>query len=242
MYSYEDIFTSTPQYESRFSGETGKWFIHVQNETILKCIGDLNTASVLLDVGGGHGQLREATEKLGMRYLVLASHSDAFGHLRQRAGNRAQEAEKGLVSDLLNLALKDKSIAVVSCVRLVSHIDQWKRLIAEICRVSSEKVIIDYPPLVSSNIFYKIMFPLKKLLEGSTRTFTIFSHTEIEKVFEEQGFKLKEKAGQFFWPMVLHRKLKSVAISRILEAIAKVFGLVRLLGNPTIAVFERVQR
>lgn len=242
-YKFEDVFTSSQGYADRFAGKIGQWLISLQNKAILKVLSGRSKKAQMLDVGGGHGQLIELAAELGLELHLSVSHEDALSNLSKRMHNLGKDnlSYEGIVSDLFSIPCKDKSFFVVSSVRLLSHCDDWKRLVSEFCRLSSDYVVVDYPPILSSNIFYKILFPIKKILEGNTRTFTIFRHSEIDNVFLENGFKIKERIGQFFWPMVLHRKLNSVPVSRTLENAAALLGLVRLFGNPTIALYERVK-
>lgn len=242
QYKFEDVFTSSDNYASRFAGPVGSWLMSVQDEAIIEVLyPEVKEGTKMLDLGGAHGQLIEIASRLNLELVIAASHVDAFKNLTQRmqrSGITEPEYE-GVTSDLLDLPYKKRSFTIVTCVRLLSHCEDWPALIAEMCRVSSDLIIVDYPPLASSNIFYKLLFPIKKMLEGNTRTFTIFSHQQVQQVFSENGFELQQRVGQFFWPMVLHRKLKSVAISKLLENIARWLGLVKFFGNPTIAVFRR---
>ena len=241
-YQFEDVFTSSQGYANRFSGNIGQWLLSVQSEAIIRALSKrANKGDNLLDFGGGHGQLIEVASALELNPMILASHIDAFANLQQRLSIEVANSQKysGFVAALLSIPCKDKAVSVVTCVRLLSHCDDWQHLISEMCRVSSDLVIVDYPPLASSNILYKLLFPIKKILEGNTRTFKIFTHKEIEIEFLANGFSLDQRIGQFFWPMVLHRKLKSVGISKFLEKIAATFGLIYLFGNPSIAVFKR---
>lgn len=236
-YEFEDVFTASENYASRFSGSVGKWLLDVQYKTILECLsGRLNTNKPVLDLAGAHGQLLDLATVLGKRLLIVASHLQAFRSLRSRID---KEQSQKVVSNLLQLPYADNSFEIVSSIRFISHIENWQGFIAEMCRVSDKYVIIDYPPLASSNIFYSLLFPLKKKMEGNTRTFTIFKHNEIDDVFKAHGFTKIQRKGQFFWPMVLHRKIKSVALSKFLELIPAKLGLTKILGNPVIAIYSR---
>ena len=107
-------------------------------------------------------------------------------------------------------------------------------------RVSSSEIIFDFAPSGGFNALYPLFFGLKKHLEGeATRTFLRFSTDTLTKVIEPQGFKVTAIARQFFFPMVLHRKLKSPAVSRGLETAARVLGLTKLLGSPAVLRAER---
>ncbi len=237
-YKFEDVFTASDGYASRFAGETGEWLLSVQEKTILSLLKDkIQAGSEMLDVGGAHGQLIPVARALNLRLKIAASHQDAVSFLSKRT-NQAIHAD--VTEDLFNLPYRDNSYKLVSSVRLISHIDPWQKHLEEICRVSSEYVLIDYPPLVSSNLLNTLLFPLKKKMEGNTRTFTIFKHSEIDAEFKRNGYQLVARKGQFFWPMVVHRKIKSVRLSNILEFPASFLGLQKIFGNPVIALYQKL--
>ena len=242
QYKFEDVFTSSKEYASRFAGKIGAWLLSVQEEAILEVLyGEVAEGQKMLDLGGAHGQLIEIASRLNLDLTIVASHEDAISNLKERIPEIEKDSSEcqTTVADLLDLPFADGSFAVVASVRLISHCNDWKKLVAEMCRVSNDLVILDYPPLASSNIFYKLFFPIKKLLEGNTRTYEIFSHAQIEQEFARNGFYLQQRVGQFFWPMVIHRKLNSPRASRLLEKLSQLLGLVRLFGNPVIAAFCR---
>lgn len=236
-YQFEDVFTASDDYASRFSGDAGKWLLSVQEQTILELIANkLSSKAEILDIGGAHGQLIPVARILQKNLQILASHDDAFKFLAGRENN----PDFGqTVSDIFSLPFEKNSFELVTSVRLISHCEPWQKLVQEMCRVSSRYVLIDYPPLISSNILNSIFFPLKKKLEGNTRTFTIFKHSELDAEFSKNGFQLIERRGQFFWPMVIHRKIKSVKSSQFLELIPAMLGITRIFGNPAIAVYKR---
>jgi ubiquinone/menaquinone biosynthesis C-methylase UbiE len=238
---YADVDSSTDDYASRFSGKLGAWLLGRQSELLRKFLerlfGKGGLAYSLLDVGGGHGQIAAVFANERQPSLtVLGSDLSCSQRISSLIASNRARYETG---DLLHAPFADKSFEVVTCIRLLPHCDEWKPLIAELCRMSKDAVIVDYPPKASSNILYPILFSLKSKVEGNTRTFTLFGHQEIEEVFAAHGFNLSAREGQFFWPMVVHRVLKNPAVSSFLEAPAKWLGLQRYFGNPVLALFRR---
>ena len=105
-------------------------------------------------------------------------------------------------------------------------------LIAELCRVARHAVIVDYPTSESLNRVAPALFGAKKRLEKNTRTFTLFTHRQVEAAFSSCGFTSARRIGQFFLPMVLHRALRCRPCSAALETLARAVGLTRLWGSP----------
>jgi len=190
----------------------------------------------VVDIGGGHGQLAGPLIEAGYSVTVLGSAASC----RNRIADLVDSGRCGwVVGDILQLPFSDRAFDTVVCVRLLMHCEEWPRLVAELCRVARERVVVDYPTSQSLNGLAPAFFGAKKKLEGNTRHWRSFRHRELEPVFEGNGFALNRRTGQFFWPMVLHRILRCVPVSRALEAPFRALGLTARLGSPVIAEFVR---
>ncbi len=106
-------------------------------------------------------------------------------------------------------------------------------------RLARAAVVVDYPTRRSVNAAADLLFGLKKGVEGNTRPFTVFRDAEIEGAFAEHGFAPTGRRPQFFFPMALHRGLRSAGLARGLEGAASALGLTRALGSPVILRLER---
>lgn len=237
--TYADVETSSADYATRFSGAEGQWLLEVQNSLVKRCAEaacrGLETPAAL-DVGGGHGQLLAPLSEAGYQLTILGSRPECASRVAQEvAGQRCSF----LTGDLCRVPLPDASYHLVTCIRLLTHCEQWRTVVHELCRLSAHSVIIDYPPLLSFNLMYPVLFKVKKILEGNTRSFELFRHREIENEFRSNGFTLKERYGQFFLPMVVHRCLKKPEISKNIEAIFSALAMTQVFGSPVIARFER---
>ncbi len=228
-----DIATSSADYAKRFAGEVGQWLIDVQSSLFSSLISNLGTKTAL-DVGGGHGQLVEPFNKAEIKVTVLGSDPRCQEQLETFILKNQCSFKTG---QLTQIPEPDKSYDLVTCIRFISHCEDWRRLVAELCRVAKDGVIIDYPPLLSGNCIAPITFQIKKLIEGNTRPFSIFTHSEICSEFELNGFMLKKRHGQFFFPMGMHRLLKNRSLSSLLEKLAHTLTLRDSLGSPSLALF-----
>jgi len=241
METLADLETASDGYSQRFSGDHGKWFLEVQQKSLLQLLSlvrDLPgpAACKVLDVGGGHGQVAAPLAERGYDVTVIGSCQEADRQVKQLTLAGKCRWQSG---DLLNLPYEDRSFEVVTCFRLLPHCDKWQRLIQELCRVSKRAVILDYPPLLSFNLLYPLLFSLKKRIEGDTRTFMNFANVEVQGEFERAGFRAGGRVGQFFLPMVVHRVLRSRTLSAGIE---NLFGSLKLrdkFGSPVVAMFER---
>ncbi len=65
-----------------------------------------------------------------------------------------------------------------------------------------------------------------------------FRDRDVVDAFGAHGWEPSARRPEFFFPMALHRALRSRRISSALEGVAGAFGLVRLLGSPVLLRLE----
>jgi SAM-dependent methyltransferase len=233
-----DIETASLDYARRFSGTTGKWLLSRQTEILLDMVSEFQDATVL-DVGGGHGQIAFPLCQRGFKLTVTGSSQECSFLIKELIENKSCDF---VIADNINLPFPDNSFDIVTCFRLICHCNSWQKLIKELCRVARSCVIADYPTIYSVNLLAPKMFKLKKKIEGNTRIFTLFTHREIIDTFKREGFECLERKGEFFFPLALHRALKSKYISTILEAPFRYLRITDLIGSPVIVKMGRNKR
>ncbi len=231
-----DIHSSSDEYAARFSGPVGAWMLAVQERAVLAALD--HECTTVLDVGGGHGQIAVPLSKANRSVTVLGSAHICAERLRDFIESGAIAFRAG---NLIELPFPDQSFNVVASFRLMSHCTVWRALVKEMCRASNHAVIVDYPVWFSFNFLTPLLFRIKHMIEGNTRTYRIFSSWEVRREFKRNGYRLESVTYQFFFPMGLHRALKSPTLSRRLESIARGLGLTWLFGSPAVAKFVRVE-
>ena len=230
-----DIETSSAEYASRFAGRAGRYFLDVQARTVSQALEGLVPGTVL-DVGGGHGQLVDPLTRLGWKVTVHGTSAECGRNLRTLHGQRDCEF---LLGRLFGLPVADRSFDVVTGVRLLAHVPDWQRLVAELCRVARRSVVVDYPSKSGVNALTPLLFGLKKSYEKNTRTYLSFTHRELAEEFGRHGFAVRRVVKQFFLPMVAHRAGKGMAPLRWAEGLCRVSGLTALAGSPVILRVDR---
>lgn len=230
-----DVETSSEGYARRFAGETGQYFLDVQTAIVLEMLAPFPGARVL-DVGGGHAQLAGPLLEHGYDVTVAGSSEGCRERLDRSLPPGSFQFR---VCDLLDLPFADRSFDVVIAFRLIAHVPRWRELIAGMCRVARKAVILDYSDIRSFNLLYGALFSLKKALEGNTRTFLRFRPGEVPAELARQGFARPLIRRQFFFPMVVHRKLRSAGLSRTMEGASRILGLTRAFGSPVVLRAER---
>jgi SAM-dependent methyltransferase len=225
-----DVETASEAYARRFAGPVGAWFLEVQARLTLEALAGLPGASVL-DVGGGHAQTLGPLTEAGFAVTVLGS--DPVCEARVRPWTEKGRA-RFATGDLLALPFEDAAFDVVLAYRLLPHVTRWPELVREMCRVARRAVVVDYPTRRSVNAVADLLFGLKKKVEGDTRPFTVFADGDVAGTFAACGFAVASRAPEFFWPMALHRGLRSAGLARALEGAAAGLGLTRSFGSPVI--------
>lgn len=233
-----DIATSSDDYASRFRGATGRYLLDVQEQGLFALLGNGLAApgSTVLDVGGGHGQLAPPLARAGCAVTVAGS--DMSCARRLEAGEQSASIDF-VACDLLDMPFEDRQFDFVTSVRLMSHIEDWGRLVRELCRVSGKAVIIDYPVYSSLNALSLLAFPLKRVIEKNTRTYRTFFARELRSAFAAHGFRQTQDWRQFVLPMALHRALPRGMLVQQVESTFRAAGVTRLIGNPVLARFDR---
>lgn len=230
-----DIETSSDDYATRFAGDVGAWFLQVQEQATLRMLAAYPGARVL-DVGGGHGQIAGALARQGYDVTVTGSDPVCSARIQPLVDEGQVRFE---VANVLDLPYPDRAFDVAISYRLLPHVEQWQVFLAELTRVAGQAVVVDYPEVRSANAIAPLLFPLKKQLEGNTRTYTTFRRRELLDAFAEHGFREEARYPEFFFPMVVHRKLEKPGFSAALENASRTVGLTGWLGSPVILKLVR---
>ncbi len=225
-----DIETSSSDYARRFSGRIGEYFLSVQTRIVLNMLSPWPNARVL-DVGGGHAQISVPLIKHGFNVTITGSSNVCKDRVSTFLNSDSFNFE---CCNMLALPFEDNSFDIVLAFRLLPHVSEWKKLIAEMCRVSKEVVIVDYPDIRSFNFISEQLFKAKKAIEGNTRPFSCFCRKEILFEFGNNGFNSPLIRTEFFVPMVLHRTMGIASFSKTVETLCYLSGLTYLFGSPVI--------
>ncbi len=221
-----DRFSSSDEYAARFAGGWGEYLVWAQNRIVERML-PKEADSIVLDIGGGHGQLLSCYASNNLKATILGSDARCFGQVDC-------EKQTCITGEITALPLEDNSYHTVVSVRMIPHLDEWQRAIKEMCRVASDSVIIEYPPKLSFNALTPLLFSAKKKFEKNTRTYTLFSHQEIDDEFALHGYDIASRKSQLLLPFVIHRALKSAPPLRWIESACWHLGLTKLIGSPTI--------
>jgi len=233
-----DIQTSTDDYARRFQGPVGTWLLDVQWDAVHKLLRTC-PGQQILELGGGHAQLTGSLLDHGYHVTVLGSDESCAHRLKPFIEPGRCAFHSG---DLLHLPYEDNSFDTVIAIRVMAHMADWPRFLAEAGRVARHAVIIDYPTLVSVNRVEKLLFGLKKKLEDNTRHYQCFTTKMIQDACAPAGFAPCARQRQFFCPMVLHRAMKMPRLSHAMESACRAVGLTYMFGSPVVLKLARTEQ
>jgi 2-polyprenyl-3-methyl-5-hydroxy-6-metoxy-1,4-benzoquinol methylase len=233
-----DLETSSERYALRFAGPAGRYMLGVQEEGVVALLGQPPSAlgRTVLDVGGGHLQTVEPLARHGCEVTIFGS--DTRCGERWNAGNLANQV-RFEAGDLLEMPFADRHFDSVVSIRLMAHMEDWRGLVSEMCRVARQSVVIDYPTFTSLNMLSVVAFPLKKAVEHHTRTYRTFRDSEVREAFAASGFKPVSTYKQFVLPMAAHRVLGRFGVLRWTERMLRALGATKVVGNPVLIRFDR---
>jgi SAM-dependent methyltransferase len=232
-----DVVTASEEYAGRFSGAIGRYFLAVQERIITDFLDSPGPRRVL-EVGGGHAQLAPALLEAGHEVWVQGSTQSCAERLAPLFA-RYPGRLRFVVSSLWSLPFPDRAFDAVIAVRLLAHVEQFEALLREMGRVSDGRVIVDFPPVFSANLWQPLLFGIKRRVEGNTRPFFCYDARQLYPALRAAGFGRFHVRKQFALPMVVHRKAASPGFSKAIETACRWAGLTRLLGAPSVLLAER---
>ena len=231
-----DLETSGSEYATRFSGDVGRYFLDVQERSVIDLLKRVPGRTVL-DVGGGHGQIAVPLRREGYDITVLGSSPVCRQNLENRLGRDG--VFRFVVGDLLKLPFSDRSFDFVVSFRLLPHMDRWRMLIEELSRVARLAVLVDFPTVWSVNVFTPLLFRLKKGIERNTRPYILFTTGSIRETFRRSGYRVLGAKGQFLLPMALHRWAGMNRVLVAAERVSRRSGATDRIGSPVILLAVR---
>jgi 2-polyprenyl-3-methyl-5-hydroxy-6-metoxy-1,4-benzoquinol methylase len=229
----------------RFSGPIGRLIAETQERQIAAFLAPVERRRIL-DVGTGTGRAAIALAKRG----AIVTGVDASAEMLQVAERRAAEAGVALRTvdtagvtfvrgDAHRLAFADRSFEAVVCLRVLMHTPDWRASLRELCRVSSGRVVFDYPSLWSAAALQAVTRRIAHVMKPSVEAYRVFSPRAIARALSTEGFEIRGEHRQFVLPIALHKRVNSAAWTRRVEGAFERAGLMRLFGSPVTIVAER---
>lgn len=219
----------------RFGGPIGRYLSETQERLLLSALIPLAGQHVL-DVGTGTGRAARALARAGAVVTGVDASQEMLAVARTRAGDANIAFLPG---DAHDLPFRDRSFDSAVSLRVIMHTPDWARCVAELCRVSRGRVVLDFPALGSAAAVESVFRRMSHALGGKTEPYRVLSERSVTHRLASQGFRVVSLHRQFVLPIALHKAIGSLAVSQASERMFASIGLLRLLGSPVTMVAER---
>ena len=125
----------------RFGGSVGEYIKWVQEEMVFRELHDVKGWKIA-DIGAGTGRLTIPLLEKGAKVTACDASAQMLEVLQEKSKNPHLETR---VVDAQALPFEDRTFQCSLSFRLLMHVIDWKKALSEICRISDDRVVIDFP-------------------------------------------------------------------------------------------------
>lgn len=222
----------------RFGGPIGELVAQGQADVLASMLGPVSGRRIL-DVGTGTGRGAFLLAAAGAQVTGVDASEPMLAIARQRAAE-TNAAVMFEVADAHKLPFDAGSFDLAMSLRVLMHTPQWRECVAELCRVASRGVLIDYPASMSTaavqSLTRKMLYPFGL----SAEPYRVFTDRQIAAAFTEHGFRITSVHRQFVLPIAIHKLVGSPGFTRTSERVLAGLGLLNAFGSPVTVYAERV--
>jgi SAM-dependent methyltransferase len=221
----------------RFSGPIGRMIAAAQEQVIASFLEPVAGRTVL-DVGTGTGRAALALARRGATVTGVDASAEMLAVAR-RTADAAQIAITFAQEDAHRLTFPDRSFDAVICLRVLMHTPDWRQSLGELCRVSSHRIVFDYPAMASAALLQSVARRVAHAAGARVEAYRVFTDASVRRALQRNGFRIAGVHRQFVLPIALHKRLNSESATRRIEAVLARAGLNGLVGSPVTLVAER---
>jgi ubiquinone/menaquinone biosynthesis C-methylase UbiE len=221
----------------RFSGPIGTLVAGTQERLLVAALPDVAGQQVL-DVGTGTGRAALALARRGAQVVGLDASAEMLRVARTRAQAEGLEV-RFVEGDAHRLGYADASFDAAISLRVLMHTPDWRRCLAELCRVARARVVFDYPATMSAAALQSLARRVAAFLGARTEAYRVLRDGDVERELARHGFLVAERHRQFVLPIALHKAIGSRAFTGATEGVMARLGLLRLFGSPVTVVAVR---
>jgi len=222
----------------RFGGPIGSLVASSQARTLSDFVGRIQQRRIL-DVGTGTGRAALLFAHGGARVTAIDASEQMLDVARARARDQGIGSITFGLGDAHALDFPDRSFDVVCCLRVLMHTPRWRVVVAELCRVADQLVIVDYPSATSVALIESLVRRAAHGLGARTEAYRVFRHATIVDAFARCGFRVRSVHRQFVLPIALHKAIGSRGFTQRSESVLDRVGLLKPFGSPVSLVAER---
>lgn len=220
--------------QERFGTGVGEWIKQTQEQVVFSRLPDVSGWKVI-DVGAGTGRFTIAFLERGSTVVACDASEEMLKVLRSKVTNPALETKQ---VDAQHLPFPDHSFDCAVSFRMLMHVVDWKRALTELCRVSRDWIVIDFPPRRGFLRFAPLLHSLKKPFSKNLQAYKVLSVYEVQEVLRSQKYEVHAIDAGYFLPIAVHRILRSTTMMRLVEKGFAAIGVTRHFGSP-VTIFAR---
>jgi len=222
----------------RFGGPIGSLVASSQAKTLSDFVGRIQHRRIL-DVGTGTGRAALLFARGGARVTAVDASPQMLEVARARADEQGIRSITFGVGDAHALEFASRSFDVVCCLRVLMHTPRWRAVVAELCRVADQLVIVDYPSATSVALVESVARRAAHAVGVRTEAYRVFTHRTIADALARNGFRVRSVHRQFVLPIALHKAIGSRSFTQRSETVLDRLGLLKPFGSPVSLVAER---
>jgi len=234
---YRNPDTASSFDRQRFGGPIGEIVGAIQARVVTDFIGPVPGRRIL-DVGTGTGRAALLFAAGGGIVTAIDASEEMLDEARAKAAARSVAVAFD-VGDAHALQFSDRSFDVVVSLRVLMHTPGWKQALGEMCRVSNELVVFDYPARVSFAALQAGARAIAARFGSRTEAYRVFSTRQIARELSANGFRIRSMHRLFVLPIALHKAIGSRPFTTWIERRLDDVGLLRVFGSPVTLVAER---
>ena len=212
----------------RFGGPIGELIKETQESVIFTMLPDVRGWKVI-DIGAGTGRLTLPFLKRGAKVTACDASSQMLEVLKEKTNDPNLRI---LLSDAHKLEVSDQEFDCAISSRMLMHVLDWRKVLSELCRVSKDWVIFDFPP----RHFFLLMAPIYHFLRGifqkDVQKYRTFTLREIRRELERNQFEVLYVDYGYFLPISVHRKIGNRSFTTSIESSFRSLGITRFAGSP----------
>ena len=222
----------------KFGGSVGFIFKNHQENVVRHHFPDVSSRQIL-DLGAGTGRLALPMSRWGATVFAADFSFPMLSVAKEKSWLQGCDVRCVRV-DAHNLPFPDQFFWGATCMRLLMHVVNWEQVIQELCRVTQNTLIFDFPPKCGFAGLAPVVHPLIRLVKKDHQSYRVFKIKDFSSVLEQNGFQIYGFDRHLVLPFGLHRLIGSPLFSKTVEGLLKKIGLSDIFAAPVTIIAKRI--
>jgi ubiquinone/menaquinone biosynthesis C-methylase UbiE len=223
--------------QRRFGGSIGEYIKWVQEQAVFSQLTDVKGWKIA-DIGAGTGRLTIPLLEKGARVTACDASEHMLEVLKQKVQHPGLETR---LVDAHKLPFEDRNFQCSLSFRMLMHVVDWEKSLAEICRISDDWVIIDLPAKRGLLLIVPAWHSIRRLFSPNYQSYRTLVPEQVFSKLNEYGFEIVTVDPGYFLPIAVYRVIHSKRLMEIAEKFFTLLKLPRHFGSP-VTVFARRRR